>query len=93
VPSTNSEIISGFRTPSSANLRRKGRDAHVHERVMQDAGICMVVENLADGIELHHRLYFGHIHAGNIECSDFESGCPGMEIDCDVRIRPQQPVE
>jgi hypothetical protein len=69
----------------SANLRGKGRDAHVHERVMQDAGIYMVVENLADGIELHHRLYLGHIHAGNIECSDFESGCPSVEVDREVR--------
>jgi hypothetical protein len=53
----------------------------------------VVVENLADGIELHHRLYLGHIHAGNIECSDFESGCPSVEVDREVGVRPQQPVE
>ena len=53
----------------------------------------MVVENLADGIELHHRLYFGHIHAGNIECGDFESGRPRVEVDREVGVRPQQPVE
>src|SRR5215813_12360068 len=35
-----------------ADLRRKGRDAHVHERVMQDTGIYVVVEDLADGIEV-----------------------------------------
>src|SRR6516164_7448441 len=60
---------------------------------MQHAGIYMVVEDLADGIELHHRLYLGHIHAGNVECSDFESGCPSVEVDREVGVRPQQPVE
>jgi hypothetical protein len=35
-----------------ANLRRKGRDAHVHERVMQDAGIYMVVEAGCPGMEI-----------------------------------------
>jgi len=93
VPSTNSEIISRFRTRAAPISGRKGRDTYVHERVMQHAGINMVVENLADGIELHHRLYFGHIHAGNIECSDFESGCPRVEVDREVGVRPQQPVE
>ena len=46
----------------SADLRREGRDAHVDERVVQDTGIDMIVEDLADGIELHHRLDLGHIH-------------------------------
>ena len=77
----------------SANLRCKRGDTHVDERVVQDAGIYMVVEDLADGIEIHHRLDLGHIHAGNIECSDFESGCPSMEVDRGVGVRPQQPVE
>ena len=41
----------------------------------------MIVEDLADGIELHHRLDLGHIHTANIECGDFESGCPCVEVD------------
>ena len=53
----------------------------------------MIVEDLADGIELHHRLDLGHIHTANIECGDFESGCPGVEVDREVGVRPQQPVE
>src|SRR5262249_60507274 len=73
--------------PRGADFRREGRDAHVHKRVMQDAGIYMVVEDLADGIELHHRLDLGHIHTANIECGDFESGCPGVKVDREVGVR------
>ena len=53
----------------------------------------MIVEDLADRVQFHHRLDLGHIHAGNIECGDIESGCPGMEVDRGVGVRPQQPVE
>jgi hypothetical protein len=84
VPSTNNEIISRFRTRAAPISGVKAGDAHVHERVMQDAGIYVIVENLADGIEIYHRLYLGHIHASNIECSDFESGCPSVEVDREV---------
>src|SRR5262249_11251123 len=77
----------------SADLMREGRDAHVDERIMQDTGIYMIVEDLADGVEFHHRLDLRHIHAGNIECGDIESGGPGMEVDRGVGVRPQQPVE
>src|SRR6516162_6444180 len=77
----------------SADFRREGRDAHVHKRVVQDTGIYMIVEDLADGIELHHRLDLGHIHAADIECGDFEAGCPCVEVDCEVGVRPQQPIE
>src|SRR5215469_307606 len=51
----------------SADFRREGRDAHVHKRVVQDTGIYMIVEDLADGIELHHRLDLGHVQAANVE--------------------------
>src|SRR5262249_26116464 len=73
----------------SADFRREGGDAHVHKRVVQDTGIYMIVEDLADGIELHHRLDLGHIHTANIECGDFESGCPSVEVDREVGVRPQ----
>ena len=53
----------------------------------------MIVEDLADRVQFHNRLDLGHIHAGNIECADIESGCPGMEVDRGVGVRPQQPVE
>ncbi len=77
----------------SSDLRREGRDAHIDERIVQDTGVDMIVEDLADGVELRHRLDLGHIHAGNIECGDIESGGPGMEVDRGVGVRPQQPVE
>src|SRR5262249_49614795 len=83
----------GVQDARSADFRREGRDAHVHKRVVQDTGIYMIVEDLADGIELHHRLDLGHIHAANIECGDFESGCPRVEVDREVGVRPQQAVE
>src|SRR6185437_12402528 len=51
-----------------SDFRREGGDADVHEGVVQDTGIHMIVEDLADGRELHHCLDAGHIHAANIEC-------------------------
>ena len=53
----------------------------------------MIVEDLADRVELQHCLDLGHIHAAKIECGDLESGCPGVEVDREVGVRPQQPVE
>src|SRR4029077_20335319 len=41
----------GVQDARSADFRREGRDAHVHKRVVQDTGIYMIVEDLADGIE------------------------------------------
>jgi Tripartite tricarboxylate transporter family receptor len=77
----------------SADLRRKGRNAHVDERVVQDTRIHVVIEDLADGVEFRHRPDLGNIHSGDIECGDIESGCSGMEIDRGVGVPPQQPVE
>src|SRR5262249_10707115 len=46
----------GVQDARSSDFRREGRDADVHKRVVQNTRIYMVVEDLADGIELHHRL-------------------------------------
>ena len=76
-----------------ADLRRERRDTHVDKRVMEDTGIGVISEDLADRVELHHRFNLGYVHAGEVECGDIESGRAGMEIDRDVGVGPQQPVE
>ena len=93
MPSTKSEIILKVQDACSADLRRERWDPHVDKRIMQDTGIHVIVEDLADGVEFRHRPDLWHIHAGDIECGDIESGCPGMEVDRGVGVRPQQPVE
>ena len=93
MPSTNSEIISRSRTRAAPISGVKARDARVDERVVQDAGIDRIVEDLADGIELHHRPDLGHVHLADIEGRDLEAGRPGVEVDREVGVRPQQPVE
>jgi hypothetical protein len=77
---------------SRADLRRKGRDADVDKRIMQDTGIHMIVEDLADWVQFQHRLDLGHIHAAKIERGDIETSCPGMEVYRDVGVRPEEPV-
>jgi hypothetical protein len=44
----------------------------------REKDVRVIVPLIRPGInvpKINHRLYLGHIHAGNIECSDFESGC------------------
>lgn len=53
----------------------------------------MVVEDLSYRIELQHRLDRGNIHAPDVECGDFESARPGVEVDRKVGIRAQESVE